>query len=171
MKNSTRRKVEEAKYFLHMMKQTFEDDDCFSYNLSAFLSAARSITYHMQKQYKRRSGFTEWYCQKQIGMSADSELQYLNNARVENVHKETAQTGATRERTVSLDVIIGEVTPQKEQVEEAVSEPPTPSSYPTARFFPDLKDGAVIEFCERQLVKYEELVEECEQRLLKQPNN
>ncbi len=172
MKNSTRQKFEEAKYFLCMMKQMFEDDNCFSYNLSAFLSAARSITFHMQRQYKCRSGFAEWHCQKQKEMSADSELRYLNHTRVESVHKETVQIGATHGLTVGLDCIIGsEVTPEKEQVEETASEPPTQSNYTIVRFLPYLKDGDVdvIEFCEKQLAKYKELVEECEYYFPEQP--
>jgi len=153
-----------------MMKQTFEDDSSFSYNLSAFLSAARSITYHMQKQYKCRTAFAEWYCQKQREMSADSELKCLNNARVENVHTETVQTGATRGLTLSLDVIIGSgLTPDKERVKETASEPPRQSSRITVRFFPDLKEGDIVGFCERQFSKYEELVKECEARFPEQP--
>jgi hypothetical protein len=61
MENPTRRKIREAEYFLSTMKQAFEDDNAFPYNLSAFLSAARSITWHMQEQYKHRDGFKEWY--------------------------------------------------------------------------------------------------------------
>ena len=69
MKNATADKVGEAEYFLSMMKQMCEDDKLFAYKLSAFLSAARTITWYMQKQYKHRDGFAQWYCQKQIELT------------------------------------------------------------------------------------------------------
>ena len=165
MKNPTKHKVEEAKYFLSMLKQLFEDDDEFAYNLSAFLSAARSITFYMQKQYKHRDGFAEWYCRKQIEMSADEELKYLNNARVEDIHKEPVHTGATREVGCSVDVIL---VPEDEQANETELEPHTQSSSKTSslktvrRFFPKFGEVDVTEFCESQLTKLTMIVEECE---------
>ena len=89
-----------------MMRQEFEDDELFAYNLSAFLSAARTITWYMQKQYKHRDGFAQWYCQKQIEMSADPELEYLNDARVEAVHTEPVATGTTRVATATVKAFI-----------------------------------------------------------------
>ena len=166
MKNPTRHKIREAEYFLSLMKQAFEDDNAFSYNLSAFLSAARSITWYMQKQYVRRNGFAEWYRQNQIKMSADPELEYLNKVRVEDVHREPVQTGATRQVTVSIDaVLVKEGTPEAEQAKEAEPKPPTQSSPKTVRrFFPKFGHVDVIEFCENQLTKLTRIVEECENR-------
>lgn len=43
----TRRKLEEAEYFFKQMKESIEDDKIFSYNLSAFVTAARSISLFM----------------------------------------------------------------------------------------------------------------------------
>ena len=51
MKNPTRHKFREAQYFLDQMNQSFQDDDRFLWNLSAFLSAERTITFYMQEQY------------------------------------------------------------------------------------------------------------------------
>ena len=51
-RTATKHKAEEASFFLSNMKQTFDDDGIFSYNISAFLSTPRSITFYMQKQYK-----------------------------------------------------------------------------------------------------------------------
>lgn len=166
MKNPARRKNREAEYFLSVMKQTFEDDNAFSCNLSAFLSAARSMTFYMQKQYSHRNGFAEWYCRKQIEMSADRELVFLKKARVEDIHTETVRTGATREATGDARACIAvEGTLENEQVGETKPKPPTQSSPKTLRrFFPELENGDVVEFCERQLAKLSKLVEECESR-------
>ena len=165
IENPTRHKLQEAEYFLSKMKQTLEDDNVFYYNLSAFLSAARSITYYMQKQYKHRNGFEEWYSPKRIDMRADPELKYLNNARVEALKTVPVQTGATREKTSSIGLTVEKDTPEAEQVKEAESKPSAQSSPKTVRrFFPEFKDMDVMEFGEKQLVKLTKVVEECEKR-------
>ena len=99
-------------------------------------------------------------------MSADPELEYLNNVRVEDVHREPVQTGATREVTVSIDaVLVKEGAPEAEQAKEAEPKPPTQSSPKTVRrFFPKFGHVDVIEFCENQLTKLTRIVEECENR-------
>jgi len=106
VKNATARKVGEAEHFLSMMNQTCEDDKLFAYNLSAFLSAARTITWYMQKQYKHRDGFGHWYCEKRAQMRDDPELRYLNEARAEAVKKEPVATGATRVATATVKAFI-----------------------------------------------------------------
>lgn len=166
MENPTRHKIREAKYFLSMMKQSFEDDHTFAYNLSAFLSAARSITFYMQKQYKRREGFDEWYRQKQIEMSTDPELQCLKEARNEDVKTEPIPTGATREVTMSIDaVLVKEGTQKAEEAKEDEPKPPAQNSPRTVRrFFPKFGHVDVIEFCENQLTKLTRIVEECKNR-------
>lgn len=170
MENPTRRKVREAEYFLSIMKtkQVFKDDNTFAYNLSAFLSAARSITWYMQKQYKHRQNFDEWHRQKQIKMSADPELHYLKKARNEDVKTEAILTGATRERSITADVRLVEAgTPLTEQANEAEPKPPIQSRPKTVRrFFPKFGQVDVIKFCENQLTKLVKMVEECENRFL-----
>lgn len=168
MENPTRHKIREGEYFLSMIKQAFEDDNTFSYNLSAFLSAARSITWYMQKQYAHCNGFAKWYCQKQIEMPTDPELGYLNNVRVEDVHREPIRTGATRQVTMSTDaVLVKEGALEAEQAKEVEHSPPTQSSPKTVRrFFPKFGHVDVIEFCEKQLTKLTMIVEECENRFL-----
>jgi hypothetical protein len=147
-----------------MMKQTFEDDDVFSYNLSAFLSAARSITFHMQNQYKRRPGFAEWYCPHQIALSADAELEYLNDARVDSVHKKMVPTGAAREKSYSIDAIIVD-SADAGHLERAEAELTLQSDPKTVRrFFPEQAEMDILEFCERQLAKLTALVDDCERR-------
>ena len=166
MENPTRHKIQEAEYFLSMMKmkEAFEDDYIFSYNLSAFLSAVRSITEYIKRQYAHRNGFAEWYCPYQIKMFADPELKYLKKVRDEDVHTEYIQTGATREKTLYVDIIlVEEGAPMAEQAKEAKPKPPPQSgSRIVRRFFPKFGQVDVIEFCEKQLVKLAKIVEECE---------
>jgi len=166
VKNPTRHKIREAEYFLSMMNHVFEDDNTFSYNLSAFLSAARSITWHMQEQYRGRQNFDEWYRQRQIKMSADPELHYLNKVRVEDVHRKPVLSGATRELTILATVIlVKDGASVAEQAKEAEPKPPTQSRQKTVRrWFPEFGQVDVMEFCEKQLTKLAKLVEECENR-------
>lgn len=141
IENPTRHKLQEAEYFLSKMKQTLEADNVFYYNHSAFVSAARSITYCMQKQYKHRNGFEEWYCPKQLKMIADPELKFLKKARDAAIHTETIETGATRTKTSSLGLSVGKDTPEAEQVNEAESTPSAQSSPKTVgRFYPECKE-------------------------------
>ena len=168
MKNPTRHKNQEALYFLSKMNEFFKDDEIFAYNLSAFLSAARSITLYMQKQYKHQEGFDKWYCQKRINMSADPELQYCRHARNEDLKKESVPTVATRIKTSTIGVTIVEKgTPETEQVKEAKLRPPTKSNPETVRrFFQKFPDEDVREFCEEQLIKLTRIVKECEDLFL-----
>lgn len=168
MKNPTRHKNKEADYFLSKMNEFFYDDAIFAYNLTAFLSAARSITWYMQKQYKHQKGFDEWYRQKQKEMSDDPELQYCRHARNEDLKTESVPTVATRIKKSCIGVSIAENgTPETEQVKKAEIRPPTKSNPETVRrFFQKFSDVDVREFCEEQLIKLTKIVKECEDPFL-----
>jgi hypothetical protein len=56
-KGSTIHKLEEAAYFLGQMKSTVEDDKVYSFNLSAFVTAARSVTLIMNVEFAHVTGF------------------------------------------------------------------------------------------------------------------
>jgi hypothetical protein len=58
---STHDKTNEAHYFLHEMMDHYHDCDRFRYSLSAFLQAARSVTYLLQTELGSRDGFEAWY--------------------------------------------------------------------------------------------------------------
>jgi len=162
MTNQTWNKVQEANYFLEKMQQLYEDDNEFDYNLSAFLSAFRSITYYLQKQYSNYNDFKEWYMEQQEKMYADPELHFLNKARVENVHKEYVQTGAERSLGSAIDMIlVKEGESQPEDVQESKINRPT-QQRKFRRFFVKYKQFDAIDFCENQMAKIIELVKICE---------
>lgn len=60
MTEAAREKLREARYFLDRMRETKTEPE-FKYNLSAFLSAARSVTFYLQKEYRGDAEFEEWY--------------------------------------------------------------------------------------------------------------
>ena len=163
MYNTTRFKVDEANYFLSTMKQTFnQHSDNFSFNLHAFLTAVRSITFYMQKQYKKCSGFPEWYSKKQIILSSDTDLRFLLKTRNEVIHRKPVNTTSEIECKIPGAIIIDinneeEILKKIGQINKRESEINI-----IRRFFTKNEETEIIEFCENQLNKLTELVDECE---------
>jgi hypothetical protein len=73
------------------MKQTVNDWMLFKFHLSAFLSAARSITLVMQKEYAHTARFESWYQRQQEEMRKDGLLTFFNNLRVTSFHIKQVQ--------------------------------------------------------------------------------
>ena len=85
---STHDKLLEAHWFLHEMADYYHRPDQFRYMFSAFLQAARNITWVMQKELSRTDGFREWYAEKQSAMAENAALRTLNQLRVKTTKKE-----------------------------------------------------------------------------------
>jgi hypothetical protein len=84
-KGSTRHKLEEATYFYQQMKLTLEDDKIYSFNLSAFVTAARSVTLIMKVEFAHVTGFDSWYKDKLKSMQSD-DFEFFNQMRRATVH-------------------------------------------------------------------------------------
>jgi len=83
----TQQKYNEAEYFLGMMKENIEDRQKFKYDLSAFVSAARSVTLVLQTEVKSKNrDFDEWYSKKQMLMGKDELLKFFNEQRIIVIH-------------------------------------------------------------------------------------
>lgn len=83
----TRDKLDEASYFLAKMKESPKDQRApFVYNLSATVSAARSVTFVMQDEFAHVPGFSDWYKQQRQNMKQDNFMDFMNKIRVENLH-------------------------------------------------------------------------------------
>jgi hypothetical protein len=85
----TRQKVGEAKFFLKKLDEHCYDTlakqlsdsaaaDTFSYYLSAFISAARSVTWIMRSEYSRLAGWEAWW-KSQVPVAHIQELLRLFN--------------------------------------------------------------------------------------------
>ncbi len=85
---TARQKCDEAAYFYNRMLASRLNVIVFPYYVSAFLSALRSVTMYMQKQYAHNERFANWYPAKQTEMGQDEVLRMLNKARVAVVHRE-----------------------------------------------------------------------------------
>ena len=154
LKNRTRHKINEAVYFLSMMKEEFGDDEIFDYNLSAFVSATISIKDFMQRQYQHKAGFPEWFCSTKIKMKADSDLEYLIKLRGKTIHEKPIDSLPSTENHETFYI---------NHPSHGVD---TPIYYEklTNRLFSNNKEKDILVFCEGQLNKLTKIVEECEQR-------
>lgn len=100
------------------------------------------------------------------------DLNYLNEARVEDVHQKPVHTGATRAVSCGIDAIL------VKEGEEYFVEPGPVVSEETVKFrnvtlnryFVGRKDVEVIEFCLSQLLKLTAFVARCEAQYPNKPN-
>ena len=93
-------KLGEAEYFLQRMRDVIEDRDHFKYNLSAFLSAARSVIQYIfedtaidyldQCNGKVKRKADVWYCRTM----ECKILKYLRDKRDLNIHEGPIRTSA-----------------------------------------------------------------------------
>jgi hypothetical protein len=78
-------KIEETNFFLEKMENIdFSDVFNIKFYFSAFVSAARSITFTIQKSLKGMEGFDEWYNSIQKQLRMDNVAQFFHLARNEN---------------------------------------------------------------------------------------
>ena len=69
----------EAEYFARRLRRLWTAP--FGYELNAFLSAARSVTFVMQKEMAHVPGFTDWWAGKQRELKADSIARFFLELR------------------------------------------------------------------------------------------
>lgn len=81
-------KFSEAAYIYNAMLPHRTNPVVCPYYLSAFVSALRSVTFYLQKQYARDPAFTAWYETKQQEMRADHLLKVLVERRNTALHIE-----------------------------------------------------------------------------------
>lgn len=80
MTKRTPDKYREAGFFLDKTLST-DDKDEMRYYLSAFLSAARSTTWVLEREYDEEPEFEEWYSEKQKWMKNDPLFRILKEYR------------------------------------------------------------------------------------------
>lgn len=72
-------KLLEAEHFLARMVES--DGLKFQFELNAFLSASRSVTFVLQKALADVPGFAVWYEQQQARMKADAAMRFFLDLR------------------------------------------------------------------------------------------
>ena len=180
-------KLLEAKFFRQRMEEAQSERYAFKYYLSAFLSAARSVTLIMQKEFGNAPGFKEWYENKQAGMKKDIAMTFLNGARRMSIHEKPVQPFARVDVTIfpppaiaiasanTPTIIITKAngtmeksepdpTQKREQCEAHETTEKGSSIVNWRWYFDELPDRDVVTFCEEQGAKLDALVAECEYR-------
>lgn len=79
-------KLREAEFFLAQLRNTTRlrfEADCY---FSAFVSAARSVTFAMQASLKSVAGFEDWYAKAQNQLKTDSLAPFFVEIRNDVVH-------------------------------------------------------------------------------------
>jgi hypothetical protein len=79
-----KKKLDEAKYFYSKMSSEQEIRDAFTFNLSAFLSATRSILQYALEEAKNKQGGQIWYDNL---MKSSLELRFFKDKRDLNIHE------------------------------------------------------------------------------------
>jgi hypothetical protein len=69
----------EAEYFRKRMARGRGEP--FGYNLNAFLAAARSVTFLLQKEYSKIDNFAEWWTLEQATLAADPAARFFLELR------------------------------------------------------------------------------------------
>lgn len=163
--------IKEAEYFLSRMRHEKDRPEYFCYNLSAFLTAARSVLQYAQDEIKGKIGGQYWYDSQ---VSARPVMGFFKDKRDLNVHVEpvnlrrdvTINVFDAVHLTVAPSVEIGNqersmVTPtESEQTspQEIGTEPPTLGC---KYFFQDWRGSEdVIELCRQYLDKIKEFAKD-----------
>jgi hypothetical protein len=180
--SDTVEKLKEATYFLSRLQDTRSDREVFKFNLSAFLSAARSVTFYAQKEFKRAPGFEEWYATKQDEMGADPAMRFFLDSRNKVLKQKHIPTGAqinvTVTDTLNIAPNVSAELIRRDGIKEALdlvdeqeaSRPSAPKKSGTTVewvwHFEDLPDGVdkkeVVTLCAEHVAKLRVFVEQCE---------
>jgi len=86
---NTERKYHEAKYFFQKLDI---DDPYFDFNISAFLNAARSITWVMRHEFNKKDGWEKWFQEYSLPEKARQLLKEINDLRIEATKKSGVKT-------------------------------------------------------------------------------
>ncbi len=174
--SATRENLQESEYFLGLMTLTQAERDTFKYNLSAFLSASRSVTLIMQKEYDRISGFKQWWSEKQGKMRHDDAVKLLNEKRVTTIHTQPVRPRAQVDITIkehvtvsdSVSIVITHADGTVDRRESEPTPPPVPakteSNIEWRWYFDELPKKDVLTLCKDHVAKLDALVKECESR-------
>jgi hypothetical protein len=101
-------KFEEATYFLGRCAELYHVPSEFQFNLNAFIQALRNITFMLQNEPNKPTGFATWYESKQVEMKNNHLLRRFVEARNIVVKqsslkvKSTALSGVFRGRRFKL---------------------------------------------------------------------
>ena len=96
----TRQKLDEAIFFLGKVREHYDgvldpevDGRHLIYYVSAFVSAARSVTWVMKSEFGKQSGWKEWYGSKEAAVEDRPLLRRFTDIRNRSEHSDPLQVG------------------------------------------------------------------------------
>lgn len=107
----TKYKLEEAKFFLLALEQNWRHFPHVDYFLSAFVSAARSVTWVMRSEYGHKPSWIEWFEAKKPSSGTRELMKRMNDVRVRATKSIPVKTRTTTKVTIPPD----QITPELEQ--------------------------------------------------------
>jgi len=99
------KKIREAKYFYSRMIEEQKNRDNFTYNLSAFLSCARSVLQYVLEEARPKPGGQQWYDNH---ISARTILKFFKDKRDINIHTEPIKPLAHYNLTITDTIHLSE---------------------------------------------------------------
>jgi len=162
----TDRKLREAAFFLRLLtieegSTVLNDHDAFGFYLSAFLSAARSVTWVLQKEAGvGQDIYDPWYTAWEARQSPDHRdlLTFMNKQRVAEIHKLGATTTSAIEM-VAVSTVSRGARPNHPAYGFTWSSPPgVPEATVGIVTYMFEQRGNVVQVCSRYLGVLVELV-------------
>lgn len=88
----TKRKLEEAQFFLEQLHKNYGKLKKFDYYLSAFISSGRSVTWVMVSEHEKTPGWQAWYDAREPDQEQQALLRGFTIARNRTVKVEPLQS-------------------------------------------------------------------------------
>jgi hypothetical protein len=160
-------KIDEARYFYSQMCGLVNNRAKFNFNLSAFLSAARSVLQYALKEAQTKTGGQAWYDGQ---VASNPVVKFLKDKRDISIHATPVRPSARIEATVSDTIHISDSVSVKIERKDGTTEetqilptPPPPKQGETSVeyqfFFQDWTGSDdVVTLCKRYLKEVETIV-------------
>jgi hypothetical protein len=168
-------KLEAAFHFLEEMRKSVENRKVFIFNLDAFLSTSRSVTFVLQKEFEGDTKFRKWYREKQEEMKKDELMNFFVKMRDFSIHERSPETQAVTSvfitetisisDSVSIRVTHPNGTEEKFEPKPPIVERKQPAAKENSKvlhayFFVGRTDNDVIALCSQYCEKLFRLVTE-----------
>lgn len=109
MSGQTERKLAEASYFLGQMEATYNVPKVFDFNLSAFVSAARSVLWIMRSEYSDSAEWEAWFRAKTPNPEEKQFIKAISDIRNRSLKSAPLETRAIAELLIPSEYLTGEL--------------------------------------------------------------
>ena len=167
------KKLAEARYFRRRMDEHVNDPVFFKYEMSAFLTAARTVMQYLHKECKKKGRRCKKWYDHQISKGSNKTLRFLRCKRNVNIHEHPIEPQQRDTLAITETITLGESfsislidedgnVVQREVVEHTPSEPvPTKIEQKVEYRFEDwLGQEDVLELCDMYVAELQAILDE-----------